>query len=873
MDQQINGARLPPWRPALPLSPWSASRLSKYRIGAEKRSVTGRVERFPFHPVWVVVGALSVASVGLWYGFVRPLGPLVGSISIPWLALAVAFAGVEAVVVHVHFRSEATTFSFLEVPLLIGIIFAPGAQVWLAMTLGVAVSLATIRRQPPIKAAFNTANLSLQAAVAIVIMHAVLPDTLALTPVGWLVAAVATTTSSWVSIAAILVAIVLTEGRADRRRIAEMLAFGSVVSLTNTALALLAASLLDYRRASVALLLIPILVLFAAYRSYVSERAQRERVQFLYRSTSDLRAMDKHASIPELLKNSVSMFRAQSAHLFVLSTTGVGGPIRRFSSEDEAGSVDTLDKTQSDSVMSLLGRLTTPQLLGPGQVEVLGALCPSVPRTGMIGALCSDTDSVALLVVLNRLGDVIGFTEDDLALFSTLADQLALALVNDHLEQAVTTLQQVEQELEHKATHDALTGLADRSVLTLELDEALAADKTTSVLYLDLDDFKVINDSLGHQAGDIVLVETSLRLLTEVRPTDRVARLGGDEFAIALFNATDPELIARRIIKSLHQPMQIAGHDVFIGASIGLARAEPGQRTSDLLANADSAMYVAKAQGKGSVETYHSDLPDHALRRRTPRTSLRQALDNNEIAVAYQPIINLVSNETVGFEALARWRAPSGPISAGEFIHDAERQGLIIPIDDRVMRQVLDDLPRILQLSPSTEFLSMNLSAKNLFDPGFIARVSRTLDAIGIDPSTLVIEITEPCLDRDLDQLASQLVALKQLGARIALDDYGAGPGPSSITTLRDLPIDIVKIAGHLVRDVTTDPRLVNGLVGLGRSLGLIVVAEEVETDAQRVILRRLGCELGQGYELGRPVMRSDLHHQLSQPPGPTLRV
>lgn len=829
--------------------------------------MTGRIWRFRFHPVWVVVGVLSAASVGLWYGFVRPLGPLVGSISIPWLALAVAFAGVEAVVVHVHFRSEATTFSFLEVPLLLGIIFAPGSQVWLAMTLGVAVSLATIRRQPPIKAAFNTANLSLQAAVAIVIMHTVLPDALALTPAGWLVAAIATTTSSWVSIAAILAAIVLTEGRADRRRIAEMLAFGTVVSLTNTALALLAASLLDYRRASVALLLVPIIVLFAAYRSYVSERAQRERVQFLYRSTSDLRAMDNHASIPELLKNSVSMFRAQSAHLFVVSTTAVDGPVRRFSSENETGSVDTLEKTQADSVRSLLGRLPHPQLLSTDQVEELGALCPSIPRTGMIGALRSDMDSFALLVVLNRLGDVIGFTEDDLALFSTLADQLALALVNDHLEQAVTTLQQVEQELEHKATHDALTGLADRSVLSRFLDEALAADQTTSVLYLDLDDFKVVNDSLGHQAGDIVLVETSLRLLTEVRPTDCVARLGGDEFAVALFNAADPELVARRIITSLHQPMHIAGHEVSIGASIGLARAQPGQRTSELLANADNAMYAAKAQGKGSVETYDSDLHSQALRKKTPRTSLRQALDNNEIAVAYQPIIDLATNETVGFEALARWRAPNGPISAGEFIHDAERQGLIIPIDDRVMRQVLDDLPRILQMSPSTEFLSMNISAKNLNDTGFIARVSRALDANGIDPSALVIEITEPSLDRDLNQLAAQLVALKQLGTRIALDDYGAGPGPSSITTLRDLPIDIVKIAGHLVRDITTDSRLVNGLVGLGRSLGLIVLAEEVETDAQRDILRRLGCELGQGYQLGRPVMRSDLHHQLSQTP------
>ncbi|MGI9597196.1 MAG: diguanylate cyclase domain-containing protein, partial [Acidimicrobiales bacterium] len=555
--------------------------------------MSSRFPTFRVPTVWVLATAVTGLSIGLWHQLLRGLAPLADAVTIPWIVLAVAFAVVEAKVVHVHFRSEATTFSFLEVPLVLGLIFVAAPQVWLAMTLGVAVSLSTIRRQPPIKAAFNTANLSLQAAVSGVVIHALLSDTDVLSPLGWLAVAVSTTTSSWVSIAAIVVAIVVTEGRADIRQIVEMLAFGSVVSLTNTALALLAASLVDYQPASAILLLVPISVLFVAYQSYVSERAQRERVQFLYRSTSDLRAMDKHASIPELLNNSVSMFRAESAYLFAVSTSPADGSIRRFNSGVDPANVEMLNDAQSASVESLLAGLREPRLLAEEQVDVLRALCPSMPRTGMIGALRSETDSVALLVVLNRLGDVTGFTEDDLALFSTLADQLALALVNNHLEQAVTTLRQVEQELEHKATHDALTGLADRSVVSSILDEALGGDSVVSVLYVDLDDFKVVNDSLGHQAGDMVLVETSRRLLSEVRPTDCVARLGGDEFAIVLLGAADPELIAERIIESVHEPMRIADHDVSIGVSIGLVRADPGDDTAALLANADTAMYAA----------------------------------------------------------------------------------------------------------------------------------------------------------------------------------------------------------------------------------------------------------------------------------------
>ncbi len=822
-----------------------------------------RVGFLRIHPVWLLFAVLSAGSIGLSVAVLRPLEPLVGSPTIPWIVLACGVAAAEAIVVHVHFRSEATTFSFLEVPLVLGTIFAPGAEVWLAVTLGAALSLAAIRRQPPIKAAFNTANLSLQAAVAIGLMHALAPADGVLNPVGWLVAAVGTTLSSWGSIAAILVVIAFTEGRTNRQRVAEMLGFGSVVSLTNTALALLAASLIDYQRASVVLLLIPIVVLFAAYRSYVSERAQRERVQFLYRSTSSLRAMDRHASIPELLDNSVSMFRAQSAYLFVLpSGSDDASSTLRFNSEGHASPVDTLDGAQSASVRSLLCALPEPQLLDPELAAELDDLCQTTPRTGLVGALRSDAGPVALFVVVNRLGDVTGFTDDDLALFSTLADQLSLALVNDRLEQAVSSLQKVEQELAHKATHDTLTGLADRSVLLATLDDALADGRSASLLYLDLDDFKVVNDTLGHQAGDIVLVETGNRLRKEVRPTDCVARLGGDEFAVALFEVDDAELIATRIIDAMHQPIHIAGHEVSIGVSIGLAHGAPDGSTSALIANADAAMYTAKMRGKGSIEIHDSEPMGVPLDGR-PRTSLKQALDNDEIAVAYQPVVELATGETVGFEALARWRAPEGPIAASEFIDVAGRQGLIVPIDNRVMEQVLDDLPRVIRLAPSTRFVSMNLSAKNVNDADFVERVSRLLDRSGIDPSTLVVEITEPTTRRDMTRVAGQLAALTELGVRCALDDFGDGPGPTSVDTLRDLPIDIVKIGGSLVRDAETEPGLVAGLVALGRSLGLTVLAEGIESRSQRDALHAIGCELGQGYELGPPVMRSELHLQL----------
>ncbi|HMC81401.1 MAG TPA: EAL domain-containing protein, partial [Acidimicrobiia bacterium] len=432
----------------------------------------------------------------------------------------------------------------------------------------------------------------------------------------------------------------------------------------------------------------------------------------------------------------------------------------------------------------------------------------------------------------------------------------------------------LEAELTRQALHDPLTGLANRTLLidrmTLALTRAERSQAPLTVLFLDLDGFKTVNDSLGHATGDQLLVLVAERLRESVRPADTIARLGGDEFALLLEGAGTEEgtLIAERVGEALASPFDVGGREVFARASIGIATGEPGQLSADeLLRDADLAMYMAKRLGKGRHAVFEMAMHTAALERLELEADLRRALASGEFVVHYQPIVRLADVSLVGMEALVRWNRPGhGLVPPLEFIPAAEETALILEIG----RWVLEDACRQFALwqaeyrfSPPLH-LSVNLSARQLQDPALVPEVGKLLDRSGLDATELVIEITESVLMEEPEPAIERLRSLKALGVRLAIDDFGTGY--SSLSYLRRFPVDVLKIDKEFVAALLTGPEdaaLAHAIVRLAHTLRLGTVAEGIETPEQLAELSRLGCELGQGYLFARPLCSADMADML----------
>ncbi|MGH9942571.1 MAG: putative bifunctional diguanylate cyclase/phosphodiesterase, partial [Pyrinomonadaceae bacterium] len=429
-------------------------------------------------------------------------------------------------------------------------------------------------------------------------------------------------------------------------------------------------------------------------------------------------------------------------------------------------------------------------------------------------------------------------------------------------------IEQRTAQVNHLSYHDALTGLPNRVLLTERLAQAIErthgghGDRQFAVLFVDLDRFKVVNDSLGHPSGDWLLIALSGRLKQCVRTTDTVARLGGDEFAIllnGLEEGYDPATIAGRIYEQLSRPFELGGHEVFTSASIGIAYSTTGyERPEDILRDADTAMYRAKSNGKARHEVFDVAMHAHAFEQLKLETDLRHALDRGEIEVYYQPIYVLSGGRAEGFEALVRWRHPErGLIPPLEFIPLAEETGLIVPIGmhvlDTACRQVREwnqALPADAPLS-----ISVNISGRQFKEKDFVGHVERMLKATGLPPSCLRLEITETVVMDNTEEVARILERLKACGVRISLDDFGTGY--SSLSYLHRFPINTLKIDRSFVQSMGADAesaKIIKTILTLAAELNMDVVAEGIETGQQRDQLRALGCDFGQGYLFSRPV-------------------
>jgi diguanylate cyclase (GGDEF)-like protein/PAS domain S-box-containing protein len=446
----------------------------------------------------------------------------------------------------------------------------------------------------------------------------------------------------------------------------------------------------------------------------------------------------------------------------------------------------------------------------------------------------------------------------------------------------VTDRRSLEDRLRHMAFHDPLTLLPNRNLFNERVQQALQRfareQSRVAVMFVDLDNFKNINDSLGHEMGDKLLMAVAERLRRVVRPDDTVARLGGDEFSILLEDfkgAQDLSTLAARMADALHNPVFLAGKSVTVSGSIGIAIAGPGDQTQDLLRNADVAMYRAKASGKGGHEFFEASMHAQVLEHLELEMDIRRGLVAGEFLAHYQPIIDLRTNVIVGVEALMRWDHPRrGMVSPASFIPVAEASDLIVQLGRRILVEACNQAREWQQNHAEglLEYVSVNISPRQLQQAGFVEDLREILHESGIAPGSLVLEITESLLLQNAEWTLQRLEALQGLGVRLALDDFGTGY--SALSYLHQFPFDILKIDRSFVSkiaDGANSDALVRAIVAMGSSLAMKTIAEGIETTAQFGELRRLGCDAGQGYLFSRPVPAEKLAGLLdAQRLGPT---
>jgi len=426
-----------------------------------------------------------------------------------------------------------------------------------------------------------------------------------------------------------------------------------------------------------------------------------------------------------------------------------------------------------------------------------------------------------------------------------------------------------EEQLAHQAFHDPVTNLANRALFTDRVEHALMRAQRgfpdIAVVFIDLDDFKTVNDSLGHAAGDHVLQEVARRLLIAVRPTDTVARFGGDEFAVLLESVTDSAQAAdaaARILNALEIPLEIDGKQVFPRASVGICLVDRTSKTpeaAELLRNADVAMYMAKRDSKGSYRVFEPTMHELVVERLELRAELQNAIEQGQLVLHYQPVVRLQEHDILGVEALLRWQHPTrGTIPPNQFIPLAEETGLIIPMGRWVLETACAEGVELHRRFPRREplALSVNLSVSQLQSDSIVADVCTALEKSGLSPSSLVLEITESVMMSDTDFAVQRLEDLKALGVRLAMDDFGTGY--SSLSYLSRFPVDILKMDRSFV-GAGENVALQSAIIALGASLELEVVAEGIELPEQEQSLHDLGCELGQGFLFARPMGTSDL--------------
>jgi diguanylate cyclase (GGDEF)-like protein len=797
----------------------------------------------------------GVASVVLVFyaGLLSGLEPPAAGIAVPWWTFVALFFLAEAFPVHIHFRSEAHSLSLGEGALVLALFLVAPGELLIAQALGAGVALAFVRRQRLAAVAFNLAAFSLGACAALAFFHTALVLGDAYGPAGWIGAVLGAFASGGVGV--LLVGLVSWLD-SDRLQAPELRGLGLIVAgacFACASLAVAALQLVQLDARALWVMAVPVVSTAIALHAHTTLRRRQGHLEFLSRSMRAMQGTEFRSSVRDLLEAARTMLSAEVAEIIVVPHSTSNGALRSVVSPTEdllmeeislgGGRLRALRNISHDEQAAFLPRLRQPHILDEYLAE-------EGLEDAIVTALRGADRVFGMVLVGNRMGEGATFTHDDRRLFETFASHAGALLENDR----------VKSQLRHQAYHDSLTGFANRRLFADRVGKAVSlvtsGERRPAVLFVDLDDFKTINDSLGHSAGDQLLIAVAERVRHSLRPEDLVARLGGDEFAVLLAHSDqeDAENVASRLVEALRAPFALEGREVKVHASIGIASAETGTIADDLLRNADVAMYAAKTNGKGGYAWYDPEMHVQAQRRQELATTLEGSVERDEIEAYYQPIIALETGRVVGLEALARWRHPlGGLVLPDSFIPLAEEGGLMPPIGRTMMRQACEQLQlwRSRHRFHDELMVSVNLSQSELRNPDLPNDVGGMLAETGIPPERLILEITESSAMEDPAAAIEMLGRLRRLGVRLALDDFGTGY--SSLSHLRDFPIDMLKIAKPFVDRIEHDSTFVDAILRLAETLGLEVVAEGIETREQAEMLRSLGCALGQGYYYARP--------------------
>ena len=797
--------------------------------------------------VWCLAALMAATAVPLTTAAVGARLPdgLPGAL---WWALVPVFAVGEVLVIHLPSVRNAHTHSLREVPAIVGLaLLVPGEYVS-AYVLGSVLGLALGRGQRGLKLAFNAAMFALEAALGLLVYQALLGDASPADPRGWGAAFVAVLVTDLLSAAAVTGAISIMEDRFDRDVLREAMGPGLVAAMVNTCLALIVVVLILQVPVALPLLAAALGMLVLAYRAHVALGAGFSRLQHLYRFVgSTERPADLEAAVAAVLTDARRVLRAEVAELVVLPGSGTPGS-RTVSSGETVVVVPTGEGPAPDDDWWAPAASGAPVLRARSTARGGDA---AGHRDGMAAPLRAEGAVYAVLLVRDRTFQGETFTGQDLRLFETLAAHAAVALDKARL---VDRLRRLATQREHEARHDPLTGLPNRRAFQEALRAAIEADRPGAVLFLDLDDFKDVNDTLGHGAGDVLLGEVGRRLQGV---TDGVvARLGGDEFALLLTDTDADEAAARArlVLETVTRPVQVEQVTLRTAVSIGVALLpDHGPTTEEILRHADVAMYAAKNAGTG-VEVYRPEDGQAVQRKLVLAADLPAAIDERRLEVWYQPQADAQTGRVVGMEALLRWTHPVyGPVPPPEVVALAERTGLGRRLTDAVLgtalRQRADWAAAGLTLT-----ISVNVTAADLHDDRLPDVVTGLLHSTGTAAQDVTLEITESGVMSDAVRCLAVLDRLAEIGVRLAVDDFGTGY--SSLAYLERLPVHEVKIDRSFVRalDEGAHDTVVRATVALAHDLGMAVVAEGIESGASWMRLADLGAEVVQGYALARPL-------------------
>jgi diguanylate cyclase (GGDEF)-like protein len=756
-----------------------------------------------------------------------------------------------------------------EIPALAGIVFLRPGLALVAISFGQLVPNLRLRRKPANILA-NCSVYLLCVSLGILIYHSLLGMASPVGVHGWLVSAVAVAFIAVSDLVLVLLIFSLLDKRWRKPPLVPTLVQAGAYIGVCTAGGLVAVSLVWVNIWGAALVVAIAIAGNRAYQATVVAGQRYANLEKLYDFTRHLSALSDGRDVMfTVLEEARSLLKASRGELVVPLDAPLDGLVLRCSLEGDGE--PEFDKGVPLSSFDTLVGMRGPRLLDARSGDQV--LSTSMKKRGLTEALVAplqrEEPKAGYLLLANRPFQHEGFSQADLRFFETLAANAGVALRSSQL------LEQLRREValrQHQAHHDTLTGLPNWLFFTERLDEALksATEDRVAVMFIDLDRFREVNDTLGHVMGDAILLEVASRLRPFAGEKSVVARLGGDEFSV-LLSAADGvsiEEASERLLSVIKQPFAVKGLLLDIGASMGVAVAAPhdSHDAASLMRHADIAMYVAKEAG-GGVRFYDPAEDRSGVRSLTLATDLRRAIEQETLEVWYQPVVQIATGEVLGCEALLRWTHDEhGPISPVEFIPVAETVGLIDPLTWWVLDKALAQIKSWRELFPSL-FVAVNLSARSLTSIHVADRVDAALRRANIKPSALTLELTESWTD--VDQVASQrtMFSLREIGVSLSIDDYGTGY--SSLTRLKDLPFKELKIDRSFVTGMMRDrgdEAIVRSTIELGRSLGRNVTAEGVEDEATLRLLGDLDCHAAQGYFLARPLPARDCEAWLTAP-------